>query len=182
LNIQKNNFKNIKLTFINTKNINIFLGKNIRNDFILLKNHYNNISLSVKFNKFFFKIKVKKNLLNFTGKVYFKCFLGLISSLIVQLKTGFFLEILLKGVGFNVYKKKNFLFFELGFSHYIGVYIPNNIIIKRFKARLAIFSFSRNLAHNFVKKLLLLKKVDAYKGKGIIYKNQKIILKEGKKR
>ena len=89
---------------------------------------------------------------------------------------------MLKGVGFNVYKKKNFLFFELGFSHYIGICIPKNIIIKRFKARLAIFSFSKNLAHNFVKKLLLLKKVDAYKGKGVIYKNQKIILKEGKKR
>lgn len=181
-NIQDSNINIIKLTFINTKNINIFLGKYFKDSVILLNNNINNIILNVKFSKTLFKIKVKKNYLNIFNKIYFKCFLGLISSLIVQLKTGFFLEILLKGVGFNVYKKKKFLFFELGFSHYIGIYIPNNLIIKRFKARLAIFSFSKNLAHNFVKKLLLLKKVDAYKGKGVIYKNQKIILKEGKKR
>ena len=175
-----NNIKFLKNTYINTSFINIFVGLLNKDKVIFLKNNSNGVSLNFKFYSGLFIFRL--NAILFKNKMFFKCFLGLVNSLIVQLKIGFFLEVVMKGVGFNVYKKKKFLFFELGFSHYIGLIIPKNLVIKRFKARLAIFGFSKGLVHNFVKKLLLLKKVDAYKGKGVIYRNQKLILKEGKKR
>lgn len=167
--------------FYNSKNINLFFFSKDNFNFIYLYNNINKQNIYIKIYSEFLQF-INNDMIFVKMKMYFYLIINLARIYYSQLNTGFFIEIITKGIGYNVYTKKKFIFFDLGQSHYIGIKIPNYCVVKRFKARLAIFGFLKDKIQNFAKKLLSLQIVDAYKGKGVIYKNQKIVLKEGKKR
>ena len=121
----------------------------------------------------------KKFLFLFNSKKKLTYFINQLSKGLKQLIYGYYIEILLKGVGFSIFLYKNkYIFFDLGFSHFICLKIPKNIIIKRFKNRFVIFGFNKMEINNFYKVIKDLKSFDFYKGKGFMLKNQKIKLKE----
>ena len=72
---------------------------------------------------------------------------------------------------------------KLGFSHLVFIKIPNyiNIFMPK-KTLLVIKCIDDQLLKEFCSKLFSLKSPDAYKGKGILFKSQKLTLKEGKKK
>lgn len=92
----------------------------------------------------------------------------------------------LVGVGFKVFnkeiEKKNFIHFKLGYSHDIFFKVPTTIKINILQSTIMVIS---GVKYNDVLQMAsLLKKFktpDPYKGKGILYSNESIKLKEGKK-
>jgi large subunit ribosomal protein L6 len=61
--------------------------------------------------------------------------------------------------------------------------IPKNVIIKCPKQdKIVIFGINKTDVTSIAAKLKLLKKRDPYKGKGILFEDEVIVLKEGKKK
>jgi len=90
------------------------------------------------------------------------------------------------GVGYRVFLLNNFqnklLQFKLGYSHDIYFKLPKNLVIFCLKFD-KIFLKGKFYSNFFqiISSIRLLKKPEPYKGKGILYENEKISLKEGKK-
>jgi len=81
-----------------------------------------------------------------------------------------FFNLYLLGLGYKVFIYKNFIIFKLGFSHYIKLKIPLDILIFfRSKSKIILFSKNYNLLSNFISKLKSFKDFNFYKGKGITF-------------
>ena len=100
------------------------------------------------------------------------------------LSKGYRLALNLKGVGFRAFlKENNKLLLKLGYSHDIIYTIPSNVIIKCPKQdQIIIFGINKTEITAIAAELRKLKKIDSYKGKGILFENENIPLKEGKKK
>ena len=96
---------------------------------------------------------------------------------------GYSLSLILKGVGFKASVSGKELKLKLGYSHDVIFSIPENIIIQSPKPdKLFIFGIDKKHVHRVVSDIQRLKDKDVYKGKGILLENERIILKEGKKK
>ena len=90
------------------------------------------------------------------------------------------------GVGYKAFSinllKTELLKFNLGFSHFIYYKIPKNTqIILQKSTSLYIFSHSYEGVYQTAANIRKYKVPEPYKGKGILYDNEQIILKQGKK-
>lgn len=103
-------------------------------------------------------------------------------NIIIGQETGYFLELSLKGIGFKVFHFKSYLFLQLGFSHFYVYEIPSDLIIKAKRDRIIIFGVDNHLVGKTAYELYSLRTPDAYKAKGVQYKNKSYNLKEGKKK
>ena len=56
------------------------------------------------------------------------------------------------------------------------------LLIKKFKTKMVIFGFNREILVNFAHLVLQLKRIDIYKGKGLFIRGAKFKLKEIKKK
>ena len=159
----------------------------LKKDFLLLKGPLGLINLNI-INSLKFFIKNNILLLSFNDfhlKGKKKSFLNLYKSL-VKLKIkgllqGFKLNLFLKGLGFKAFIEKNNLNLKLGYSHLITIKIPEKIQILNHSNKLIFSSTDWIFLTKFVHYIKNLKKPEPYKGKGLLLKNEIIILKEGKK-
>jgi hypothetical protein len=90
----------------------------------------------------------------------------------------------LQGLGLkvNLSETKSSLIFKLGYSHLISVPVPTELINVTIKKNLLIFTSIKTIElGNFCHKICLLKKPNAYKGKGIWFKGAVQTLKIIKK-
>lgn len=89
------------------------------------------------------------------------------------------------GVGyraFEVEKLKNLLMFKLGYSHFLYFKTPSKLEISCRKfTKLFILGNSYQNVTQTAALIRSYKKPEPYKGKGILYETERIILKEGKK-
>lgn len=125
--------------------------------------------------------KQKKNIFSLQGTT-----ISLIKQLIIETSYMHYQKLKLVGVGYRVTNLENYgdnlFFFKLGYSHPIYCKAPINLkffCLKRTK--LFIYGNSYNNVTNITSVIRSYKKPEPYKGKGILYANEKIILKEGKK-
>lgn len=96
---------------------------------------------------------------------------------------GFFKHLKLKGIGFRAELFDNILSLRLGFSHTINYNIPKNIkITVPEPTELIIEGFNKQLVAQVAAEIREFRLPEPYKGKGILYDNEIIILKEGKKK
>jgi len=95
---------------------------------------------------------------------------------------GFFVELVLKGIGFKVFRFGVYLFLQLGFSHFYVYKLPEDLIVKAKRDRLVIFGMDKQKVGNVAHEIYSLRIPDAYKAKGIQYKDRAYQLKEGKKK
>jgi len=89
------------------------------------------------------------------------------------------------GIGYKIFpidNIKNLYQFKLGFSHSIYYKVPNNINVFIKKNTLIYLSGSsiKNVTQ-LASNIRSYKKPEPYKGKGILYHNETIKLKQGKK-
>ena len=76
----------------------------------------------------------------------------------------------------------NLLTFKLGYSHFIYIQILNDLTISYLtKTKLCIFGNSYANISQFASQIRKNKTPDPYKAKGILYENEKVEIKEGKK-
>lgn len=175
----------IKLFFIDKiyifpKKIKIFSKKQIiffeTSLGLLSLKFIDNIYFFIKKNKLLINfniIKDKKNIINLYNK--------LIKIKIKGVSQGFKITLLLKGIGFKAFIEKNNLILKLGFSHNIIIPIPYNIEVINHSNILIFNSIDYIFLNQFVHYIKNYKKPEPYNGKGLLFKNEKILQKEGKK-
>jgi large subunit ribosomal protein L6 len=130
------------------------------------------------FIKFYPKKNIERNINIIWGTEY-----SLLKNCIDGISKGYTKVLDLVGVGFKTILNKNFLIFKLGYSHQVIYQIPLNIVIKCPKQnKIVIFGIDKQEVNEAVARIQLLKKIDPYKGKGILLENTKLRLKEGKKK
>jgi ribosomal protein L6P/L9E len=155
----------------NQKKIKILTHQNK----IIISGPLGTISHLLKFNIFethLNSVFIKKKELNF--------FIQKIKAMIISVTKGWFLELILNGVGYKCFKEndKKSITFDLGYSALIN-YLPyKKLKIKIFKNKIILFSLEREYLNNvaFLIKRFTVK--DVYKGKGILLKNETIQLKK----
>lgn len=91
------------------------------------------------------------------------------------------LILVLQGVGYRVDEVDNKIVLKLGYSHMHSIPIPKNVNIECIKSEIHIRSPHLVLLNSFVYSLRKLRFPDSYKGCGVLYKNELIRVKEGKK-
>tara|TARA_B110000902_G_scaffold265846_1_gene351442 strand:- start:1156 stop:1713 length:558 start_codon:yes stop_codon:yes gene_type:complete len=174
----------------------VFISSNIKLKFfkksILIFGLFGNLKLNCKLP---LKISKKNNmisfypLLNYQKKSRLKSMWGTFRIHFLNstygLANNYFSLLNLIGVGFKVLKKKHKLILRLGLSHQVFLKLPfNKISINKISKRPLLFSFSSpdyDLLQSITFFLRSFKKPEVYKGKGFSFKNELLILKEGKK-
>lgn len=109
---------------------------------------------------------------------------GLVRSLIANMVTGvskgFQRDLEITGVGYRAEKRKRFIRFDLGYSHPIFVELPDSVEANVTQTALTLLSPDKELVGQVAAKIRSLRKPEPYKGKGIKYKEEKILRKAGK--
>lgn len=111
-------------------------------------------------------------------------FRSIIANTIIGVSQGFQVNLKIVGVGYraSVENKKN-LVLKLGFSHLINLEIPKTITVSCPKpTRLILRSNNLSELMQYAARIRSYKEPEPYKGKGILYKGEKICRKEGKKK
>jgi large subunit ribosomal protein L6 len=111
---------------------------------------------------------------------------ALIKQLLIETLTIFYKKLKFIGVGYRAFEvdrfKNELLLFKLGYSHPMYFKIPKNLDIFCLKlTKLFIYSNSYQNITQIAATIQSYKSPEPYKGKGILYDNEKIQLKEGKK-
>ena len=112
--------------------------------------------------------------------------ISLIKQLVIESAAIIYQKLKFVGVGYRVFLVENFenhlLLLRLGYSHPVYFRIPLKTTISTLKlTKLFLYGYSYQQLTFTASKIRLNKIPEPYKGKGILYENEKIILKEGKK-
>jgi len=186
--VKKHNVRiplNVSVIYSKKKKILIFLGPiKIRSlklkVKILMDNSKKIINVSpIVFSQVSNKEKKKNHLIQHTTAAQIKYML-IESSILLYKKLN------INGVGyrsnFTESFNNNLLTFKIGHSHYTYIQILNDLTISYLtKTKLCIFGNSYANISQFASKIRENKIPDPYKAKGILYDNEKIEIKEGKK-
>ena len=93
-----------------------------------------------------------------------------------------FVKLKIKGLGYRIKKiSDNLLRFFFGSTNFFYLHIPLNVIAKVKKRRILLVSNNLVILKSLLAHLLLLKKLNVYRIRGLVYPRQIITLKIGKK-
>nr|QYB19216.1 ribosomal protein L6 [Climaconeis cf. scalaris]QYB19360.1 ribosomal protein L6 [Climaconeis cf. scalaris] len=135
------------------------------------------IKLSQNNNKL--KIDVEKEIKN--GNAFQGLYRTLINNMIIGVSEQFEVVLILKGVGYRAVVQGNELILNLGYSHPIRIKIPEKISIEIIQnTTLNLKSCDKELLGLFASNIRTWRKPEPYKGKGILYKDEQILRKDGK--
>ena len=104
----------------------------------------------------------------------------LVSNLITGVSQGFSKSLDINGVGYSVEEKKEYLIFNLGYSHAIYYEVPKGITATVAKTKVSVSGADRQLVGSTAAKIRSFRPPEPYKGKGIKYSDEVIRRKEGK--
>lgn len=129
-------------------------------------------------------IQLTKNRYFFKSKAELFLFRALILNIINRSIQKHFKKLTLKGIGFKCYKLNNrVMLLKIGFTHkiyYLAANLDTTLVCK--KGRLLVYGNDIDLVNNLAYEIKGLRQPDSYKGKGIIFTDEKIKLKSSKKR
>ena len=110
-------------------------------------------------------------------------FRSLASNVITGVSEGFTKELEVNGVGYRAQIKGKDLVLQLGHSHEIRHQIPEGIVIKcETQNEISIFGIDKQIVGSIAAKIRSYRPPEPYKGKGVKYKDEIILRKEGKKK
>ena len=105
----------------------------------------------------------------------------LINNMIIGVSEQFQLTLILKGVGYRAIVQGSELVLNLGYSHQVKIQIPQTVTVEVIQnTTLILKSCDKELLGLFASKIRSWRQPEPYKGKGILYKDEKIIRKAGK--
>jgi large subunit ribosomal protein L6 len=87
----------------------------------------------------------------------------------------------IEGVGYRAEVKGNSIVLNVGFSHPVALDIPSGVTAAVEKTSITLGSIDKDLLGQFAANVRKVKKPEPYKGKGIRYRGEFIIRKQGKK-
>ena len=111
---------------------------------------------------------------------------ALIKQLLIEVSTSVSQKLVFIGMGYRVNNLETFsndlLTFKLGYSHFIYFRVPTNLIVTCLsKTKLGIFGYSYKDVSQTAALIRSCRTPELYKGKGILYDNEPIVLKERRK-
>ena len=106
---------------------------------------------------------------------------SLINNMVVGVSEGFSKTLEINGVGYKATKQGNKVVFNLGYSHPIEMEEPAGITIEvPENQKVIVKGADKQLVGEIAAKIRSFRLPDAYKGKGIKYDTEHLIIKEGK--
>lgn len=103
-------------------------------------------------------------------------------NMLIGVTKGFTKELEIVGVGYRFALKGNAIVISAGYSHPVEMQIPNGIKVESpSNTELTITGSDKELVGEFAANVRKVRQPEPYKGKGIRYKDEHIIRKEGKK-
>ncbi len=143
----------------------------------LIKKFHSNIEIVIENNQLITKrkneLKRNKQLHGTTN--------SLIEGMITGVTKGYEKQLIIKGVGYKANFKNNVLNMSLGYSHPINYQIAEGIIVETPKPTIInVKGIDKQLVGQVAAEIRAFRKPEPYKGKGVMYKDEKIIRKEGK--
>ena len=107
---------------------------------------------------------------------------ALINNMIVGVTKGFEKQLEIVGVGYRFQQKGNAIVINAGYSHPVEMQVPNGLTVEfPSNTELTIKGINKELVGEFAANVRKVRQPEPYKGKGIRYKDEHIIRKEGKK-
>jgi large subunit ribosomal protein L6 len=105
---------------------------------------------------------------------------------LIEMSYTLFTKLTLVGVGYRVFpydKISNQVYFKLGYSHLVYFNIPNDLTVFCHKStKMFLYgNSSYNTLTQTASQVRACKVPEVYKGKGILYDQEKVVLKKGKK-
>jgi len=108
---------------------------------------------------------------------------ALLNNIVIGVTQGFRKKLLLVGVGYRVQKQSNKLILSLGFSHTINYTLPEGITAEiPNQTEIEIIGIDKQLVGQVAAEIRSFRPPEPYKGKGVRYANEVVILKETKKK
>lgn len=107
----------------------------------------------------------------------------LVNNLVVGVSEGYVKDLEIKGVGYRANLQGKKLVMALGFSHDVEYEIPDGVKVEVEKqTAIKISGIDKQLVGQVAAKIRGFKKPEPYKGKGIRYVGEYVLIKEGKKK
>ncbi|BBA84847.1 50S ribosomal protein L6 [endosymbiont of Pachyrhynchus infernalis] len=170
--------------------IPININVNITNNILNISGNLGNIDL--KFSDLLIiniidnKIILKNNTLNHRynkNNSYIKTIFSIIKNNIFGVNFGYTKKLIIVGVGYKFNLNNDLLIINAGFSHEIKYKFPNNIKINLLNNNeITIFGIDKQIVGKIASIIRNYKKPEVYKGKGIRYCNEKILIKQSNKK
>lgn len=105
----------------------------------------------------------------------------LINNMVVGVTEQFVITLVLQGVGYRANVQGTFLILSLGFSHPVEIAIPEGLLVEIMQNTIInIKGCDKEQLGLFAAKVRSWRPPEPYKGKGILYKDEKILRKAGK--
>jgi len=105
---------------------------------------------------------------------------SLVQNMVTGVSEGFTRDLEIVGVGYKAKVKGNTLNMSLGYSHPINFPIPDGIEVKVQRSEISVSGIDKEAVGQVAALIRGFRKPDAYKGKGVRYKGERIRLKAGK--
>ena len=110
-------------------------------------------------------------------------FRSLARNVVQGVNEGFTRELDINGVGYRAAIQSNLLILQLGYSHEVKFPIPEGVKIEcPTQTEIIITSADKQLAGGVAAKIRSFRPPEPYKGKGVKYREEQIVRKEGKKK
>lgn len=107
---------------------------------------------------------------------------AIINNMIEGVSNGFERRLLLVGVGYRAQMQGKKLNLSLGFSHPVAFDVPEGIVTETpTQTEIVIKGADRQLVGQFAASIRAIRTVEPYKGKGVRYSDEIVVLKETKK-
>lgn len=104
-----------------------------------------------------------------------------VRNMVVGVTEGFTRILEIEGVGYRAAVQGNEIVLNVGFSHPVNITIPEGISAEVVKNTITLMGSDKDALGQFAANVRKVKKPEPYKGKGIRYKGEFIIRKQGKK-
>lgn len=106
-----------------------------------------------------------------------------IFNMITGVTKGFERKLILVGVGYRAQAKGNVLNLTLGFSHPVNFSVPEGIVIETpSQTEIVIRGADKHLVGHVASTIRAIRSPEPYKGKGVRYSDEVIVIKETKKK
>lgn len=107
----------------------------------------------------------------------------LVQNMLTGVSTGFVEELVLIGVGYRAKVQGHALDISVGYSHPVVMQLPKGVSADcPSNTEIVLKGADKHVLAQFAANVRAVRSPEPYKGKGIRYKNESIILKEGKKK
>ncbi len=129
------------------------------------------------------KVKLEQRVQSLRAKKLWPTMRTLVKNIVHGVKNGYTESLEIQGVGLRAAMQGNTLVMQLGFSHEVRYDIPKGIkIAVTDQTKIAIEGIDKQAVGQAAAKIRSFKKPEPYKGKGIRYTGEYVMMKEGKKK